>query len=469
MKCRAVKYECGCILISVALGTLGSLLPQRCAGDDPGFSDQVDLLVQPYLDEPVVTGMVVGAIRGDESLVRGYGRVRPDKPAAPDGKTVYEIGSVSKTFTGLLLADAVVRGDASLEQPVQQWLPEAVAMPQPIDGPITLKHLATHVSGLPRLPGNMTSAHEADPYADYRRDDLFAFLREHQLRRGPGVQLEYSNVAFGLLGQLLADRAGQDYGERVQSVIAKPLGMHDTRVVLTDSMRQRLAPPYSADLEPAENWHFQAIAGAGALRSTASDMMCFAHAHLDPPDSPLGRAIELAWKVHQPGIAEQDFAMGLGWHVARDGTTRWHNGQTGGYHAMVLVNRPQQIAVIMLSNTSTMEVSALAEQLFRMLAGSPEKPREFEPTVKIAPETMKRLAGRYRLAPNFVLTVTVEQGKLLVRATGQPAFPVVATSETEWHYRAVDAQLTFELDDDGPATAVVLHQGGSDHRAERIE
>lgn len=445
-------------------------LGRPCAAEEPAFAAEVDRLVQPYLDESIVVGITVGAIRGDETLVRGYGRVRKDDSTKPDGKTVYEMGSITKTFTGLLLADAVVRGELSLDQPVGELLPDGATIPQHDEGPILLKHLATHVSGLPRMPDNMAPANPRDPYADYTAEDLYAFLRKHSLQNGPVKKLEYSNLAFGLLGQLLADRAGKTYGELVQARIAKPLAMPDTHVELTDSMRKRLAPPYKADLAADVNWQFQAIAGAGALRSTVDDMVRYARAHLNPPAGPGGKAIELAWQVHQPGIADGDFAVGLGWHVARDGSTRWHNGQTGGYHSMLLVNRPLRIGVVVLSNTATMEVDQLAEQLVRMLAGVPEKPRSFEKSVSIdvAPEKMKRLVGQYQLAPNFALTVTLDDGKLMVGATGQQTFQVFATSETEWHYRVVDAQLTFELEDEGPAKAVVLHQNGANHRGARV-
>lgn len=362
-----------CLLLHAFLVAVLVLpLPQQGRGEEPAFAEEIDRLVQPYLDESIVVGMVVGAVRGEESSVRGYGRVRRNDPAKPDGNTVYEIGSVTKTFTGLLLADAVTRGDMRLDQPAARWLPGTARMPRHADRPITLADLATHVSGLPRLPANLNSSSEKDPYADYAAEDLYAFLKSHTPQCAPAVEQEYSNLGFGLLGQILAEQAGKDYEQLVRSVIATPLGMHDTGIELTESMRSRLAPPHGADLTPASPWRFQAMAGAGALRSTAEDMIRYARAHLDPPDNQLGEAIELAWRVHQPPIAPQDFAMGLGWHLARDGITRWHNGQTGGYHAMLLIDRPRRIAVVVLSNTATMQIDPLAEQLVRLLAGAPE-------------------------------------------------------------------------------------------------
>lgn len=435
--------------------------------DEAQVAAQIDRLVQPYLDEPVVVGMVVGAIRGDLSLVRGYGKIDRDQPAAPDGQTVYEIGSVSKTFTGLLLAEAVIDGRVRLDQPISELLP--IDLPQHPDGPIVLKHLATHTSGLPRLPDNMDSADGNDPYAEYALDDLHAFLTAHQPARGPGKKQEYSNLAFGLLGEILAKQAGLSYGDLLQTEIADPLGMRDTAVQLTDAMRSRLATPHDEGLSKGHLWNFQAIAGAGAIRSTVDDMLKYARAHLQPPDGQLGEAIELAWRVHQPAVSQDGFAMGLGWHVARDGATRWHNGQTGGYHSMVLINREANAAVVVLANTATGEIDVLAEQLLRMLLGAAEKPRLFEKSVKVPSEQMQRLAGRYQLAPDFILTVRVEGDALMVGATGQSFARVYPKSPTEWEYRVVNASLTFEGEQDAPATAVVLHQNGLDQRAERID
>lgn len=437
--------------------------------ESPPLAAQIDRLVQPYLEESIAVGMVVGAIRGDETIVRGYGRVALDRPAKPDGRTLYEIGSITKTFTGLLLADAVVDGRLKLDQPIAELVPEDVRMPKHADGAILLRHLATHVSGLPRMPTNMSPQDAGDPYADYSAENLYAFLSELSLDRGPVKKQEYSNLAFGLLGQMLADQADTSYGKLVQTTIAEPLQMKDTAVELNKAMQARLAVPFDANLIENQNWHFQSFAGAGAVRSTADDMLRYARAHLEPPAVPLGDAIDLAWQTHQPPLANGDLAMGLGWHIARDGETRWHNGQTGGYHSMLMIHRPGNLAVVVLANTATMEISALGEQIMRVLLGIPQQPREFAKSVAVAPEQMQRLVGRYQLVPGFFLTVKLEDGNLMVGATGQPFVRVFPQSETLWKYRVVDASLTFEQGDEGPATAVILHQNGIDQRASRIE
>ncbi len=172
-------------------------------------------------------------------------------------------------------------------------------------------------------------------------------------------------------------------------------------------MRERLATPHSADGKVTSEWGFADMPGAGGIHSSITDMLRFAKANIKPPEGELGSALNLAWnKHHDAGPGE--LAMGLAWQIAGDGSTRWHNGQTGGYHSMLMVNRPAGLAVVILCNTAVMDIDQLAGQLIQMMAGVEVTPRTFESTVQVAPEMMKRLEGRYQLAPNFIFTVSVQ-------------------------------------------------------------
>jgi CubicO group peptidase (beta-lactamase class C family) len=221
--------------------------------------------------------------------------------------------------------------------------------------------------------------------------------------------------------------------------------------------------------KPTSNWDIPTLAGAGAIRGTAADMLKFAAANLSPSDDELGKAIELAWTVHQKPLAPGEFAVGLGWHVAHDGATRVHSGQTGGYHAMLMVNRRIKTAVVLLSNSGTSEIDRLGEDLVRMLAGMNVEPRKFEQPVEVSPQAMERYVGKYQLAPGAVFTVSVDDGKLTVGLTGQPEFQVYPRSDTEWFYKVVPASIEFQLDEKGKCVALEITQNGAKHKAERIE
>ena len=430
---------------------------------------QVDPLVRPYVDNGIVVGMTVGVLHQGESKVFGYGRLSEKNREKPTGDTIFEIGSLTKVFTSILLADAVIQGHARLDQSAAELMPERVKMPTHDERAITLQDLATHVSGLPRLPANLKRTNPNDPYDDYSVEDLYSFLNSHKVSRAPGEKSEYSNLGAGLLGHLLERKQGKTYEQLIQSRIARPLNMKSTTITLPQEHESRLAPPHTADGELASSWNLAALMGAGGIRSSTNDLLRFARAQLTPPHDKLGEAMELAWKVHQKPIEKGAFAMGLGWHIAHDGSTRWHNGQTGGYHSMLLVNRGLKMGVVLLTNTATGEVDLLAQDIMRRLAGEKVEPREFKKSIDVSSDVMQKYVGKYKLTPELVFTVSVVGKKLMVGLTGQPTFRVFARSETEWFYKVVKASLTFEIDNDGKCTSVELFQGGVKQNARRIE
>jgi CubicO group peptidase (beta-lactamase class C family) len=189
-------------------------------------ADKIDRLVNPLIEGEALVGCVVGVIDGDAREVHAYGEVHRGEGDQPSGATIYEIGSITKVFTGTLLADMHERGHVKIDSPLAELLPGGVTAPVADEKPITLAHLATHTSGLPRLPSNMDPTHH-NPYADFTVEKMYAFLGGHELRRPPG-KYEYSNYGMGLLGQVLAERAGKTYEQLVIERICEPLGMSDT-------------------------------------------------------------------------------------------------------------------------------------------------------------------------------------------------------------------------------------------------
>ncbi|WP_442506504.1 serine hydrolase domain-containing protein [Novipirellula sp. SH528] len=329
------------------------------------LNERVQKLAQTYVQSQAMMGVSIAVIDGDESATVHQGRTSEIGPP-PSDETLYEIGSISKVFTGILLADAVNRGQIRLDQNASELLPAEVTMPQWQDRPITVLDIATHRSGLPRLGDNMPSLHTANPYGDYTSALAYEFLNSHSLRREPGTQYEYSNLAFGLLGYWIGSKAGTSYDELLQHRLTKPLGMPDTCVVLNPAQKARLATPYNAEKHATSNWGFADMPGAGGIRSSITDMLRFAKMHLQVPKNEIGTAIELAWQKHHVG-SNGDASMGLGWHVMGNHSTRTHSGQTGGYHSMILIDRKTQSAVVVLANTATDAVDALAIELLEMI------------------------------------------------------------------------------------------------------
>jgi hypothetical protein len=250
--------------------------------------------------------------------------------------------------------------------------------------------------------------------------------------------------------------------------------MRDTAITLSPAAMARLAGGHTSALEPAANWDLPTLAGAGALRSTANDILTFLSAALGYTPSPLSASMSAMlatrWPTGQPGAE-----IALGWHVFKTsaGEIIWHNGGTGGYRTFMGYAPSTGVGVVVLSNTSTL---AGVDDIGRHLldAASPltqnfPPPPASRVEVTVDPAVFDRYVGRYQFAPAAILTVTRDGARFLAQLTGQPAIEIFAESEKKFFYKVVDAQLTFEVDAQNKPLAVVLHQNGIDQRAQRIE
>jgi serine-type D-Ala-D-Ala carboxypeptidase/endopeptidase len=455
------------VFILAGLGAAAVLVRAQASADQ----DLTSVLRQRLGSHPGA-GIVVGLL--DEHGVRSYqaaGRASEARPfdARPETE-VFEIGSVSKVFTATILAEMVRKGDVRLDDPVSTYLPASVRMPERNGKPITLLALATHTSGLPRLPDNLKPGNPDNPYADYSVQQLYEFLSRHQLARDVGERYEYSNLGVGLLGHVLALRAGKGYEALLLERVTRSLGMKDTAITLGPGLLKRLAAGHAATGYAAGNWDIPTLAGAGAIRSTAADMLTFLAAQLAAPDGPLGPAMadtHLARATaDRPGME-----TGLAWVIRTSGDARvlWHNGGTGGYHSFVGFNPKRHTAVVVLHN-SAMSIDDIGFHLldpaFALDAKAPslQKPRV---EVALGASALDALVGSYALTPAFVIAVTREGGQLFIQATGQQRLPAFPESETTFFLKAVDAQITFERDAVGRVTTLVLHQNGMNQRAKR--
>lgn len=297
-------------------------------------------------------GVVVGLLEPD-----GSRRVVADGDPGPggrplDGESVFEIGSITKTFTGTLLADMVRRGEVALADPVATLLPDQVYVPVRHGKTITLLDITTHTSGLPRMPSNFAPANPANPYADYTVEQLYEFVSGYSLPRDPGTLAEYSNLATGLLGHALSLRAGTSYEALVTQRILRPLGMVHSAITLTPWMRQHLAYGHTALGDTTANWDIPTLAGAGALRSTTDDMLRYAAAALVAADTGVPGALRDALRPRRAFGTRGD-SIGFNWIVSRRGerTITWHNGGTGGYRTFLGIDRAANRAVVVLTNS----------------------------------------------------------------------------------------------------------------------
>lgn len=455
------------LLLVAALCLVPQLLPVRAEITD----DEVKNILQDRIERAKKSvGIVVGLIDDKGTRVITYGRPSKDSKQALDGNSVFEIGSVTKVFTSTLLADMVERGEVSLSDPISKYLPKTVKTPTRDGKEITLFDLATQTSGLPRLPTNFKPKDPRNPYADYSVDQMYEFLSGYTLTRGIGEKYEYSNVGVGLLGHILALRAGTDYETLVRKRIAEPLKMADTKIKLTPAMSARLATGHGPMLLPVANWDLPTLAGAGALRSTVNDMLKFVAANLGLKKSPLLASMQKAHQFQRDtGIA--DLSIGLGWHILKKFDTElvWHNGGTGGYHSFIGFDKKNRKGVVVLSNAAT-DIDDIGRHL--LLSQYPlakiETPREHK-AIQLDPKVFDAYVGEYQLVPGFTIVFSREGNRFFGQATGQGKLEILPESETDFFLMEVDAQFTFVKDDKGQVTQVILHQNGRDQTARKIK
>jgi CubicO group peptidase (beta-lactamase class C family) len=418
-------------------------------------------------------GIVIGIIEPQGRRVVAYGRLDSGDPRPLDGDTVFEIGSITKVFTSLLLADMVERGDVKLTDPVKNYLPEHVRVPELNGGQITLKELSMHMSSLPRMPSNVDSSDPANPFADYSVARLYEFLSSYQLPRDVGSGFEYSNLGGALLGHALARRSGRDYGALVEMRITQPLGMDSTRIPLTGEMREHLALGHAYGLAPTANWDLGALDAAGALHSTANDLLKFLAANLGYTNTRLARPMASMIQARQ-NIGDGE--VGLGWFIRKHEGAEIvsHGGSTGGYRSFIGYDPKARVGVVVLSNAGTgAGVEDIGIHLLNprvpLLARDSLEPEKERNEIPVDAETLGRYAGRYRFSSSQLATVTRDGDHLLLHADGEVKIAFYPESTLEFFARIMDAQITFETDSKGKVTGMIFARGRSTQWVRRIE
>jgi serine-type D-Ala-D-Ala carboxypeptidase/endopeptidase len=465
-------------LIARALGIAAFFLfagfvPAMAASQPPPSDAEILQMMAARVDlQKQGTGIVFGIARPDGHRILSYGTLGLTDKRRMDGRTVFDVGSISKVLTALLLADMAQHREMAIDDPVANYLP-GVSIPSRDGRKITLADLATHTSGLPLRPSNLTSKDPANPYAGYTREDLFAFLSSYTLAHTPGTNYDYSNVGFGLLGVTLAQRAKENFADLTASRITGPLDMADTRIVPTEDMTRRAATGYDGDLHPVPHWDMGVLSSAGGYRSTADDLLKLVDAFLGFRKSPLFPAMNAMTKTRRPGGMEPATAIALAWNIYDHNGREivWKNGSVSGYRTFLGFDRAARTGVVALTNAQT--GSGADDFGLHYLDPSFSVDLEIPRThveIALAPEILDQFVGRYRYSPTDMISV-VRQGDHLyvVMAPGQQPLEIFAESANGFFFKVANAQLRFDAMKDGHATKAVWHQSGQDQTGERVD
>jgi CubicO group peptidase (beta-lactamase class C family) len=408
-------------------------------------------------------GLAAARLRGEAVETAFAGRIAAAAEAPIDAGTRFEIGSLTKTFVALLLAQRVVAGELALDDPVQAALPDGLRLVDSRGEPLRWADLATHRSGLPRLPDNLAPADPKDPYDGYDEARLWAFLRGWRPTRPRNAAFEYSNLGFGLLGHALARHAGRPFEALLRERVLVPLGLPDMVLAWSGVAPGRLAQGHDAGKRPVPPWHFDVFAGAGALRATLPEMVRYAQAALGVVDTPLASALRLALTPRADGPSPAH-RVGLGWIVgAVDGRpVAQHDGGTFGFASSLVLDPGRRRAGLVLAN-AMVPVGDLALHLLDASAPLRDLAAEARATqgeaVALPASDVAPLAGRYALTPQFAIVVRADGPRLFAQATGQGEFELFARAPRRFFARVTPLQISFE-GEAGPPPALELLQGG---------
>ncbi len=329
---------------------------------DDALTKRVRGLAQPKIDKGETVGIVVGVVHGDRHEFFAFGRPSLDDDTPPDEKTIFEIGSITKVFTAIALADMVREKKVALDDPVDTLLPQGIKAPEKNGKKITLRLLSNHRSGLPRVIPKVVANDliGKQPYEDVTSKDMFDFVAKAKLSHEPGTHFAYSNLGAGLLGTTLALREKMSYEEMITKKIAEPLGMRDTMMTVDSERSLRLAKPYNSRGKTALAWKFDSFAGAGALRSTCDDMMRFLDANLGIGTVPESLRIALDESTRpRADTDEKTRKVALGWMIELSRANPkppelvWHNGGTGGFSSFFGFIREKKCGVVVLGNSDS--------------------------------------------------------------------------------------------------------------------
>jgi D-alanyl-D-alanine-carboxypeptidase/D-alanyl-D-alanine-endopeptidase len=354
MKMKLLK--CLCLAIACSVGVYS-------AHAENSFFDSKE--IQEFLHRSFDgknSGMVIGVVDEHGSQVFAAGKLDNGTDQEVNGDTLFEIGSVTKTFTVLLLEDMVNRGEMKLDEPVENYLPKSVKVPSHGGKKITLLNLASQDSGLPHDDENMPGRLPNNMFAGYTADNLYTFLSGYSLTQDPGEKFRYSNSGIALLGNAIERKSGRDFESLVRERICTPLHMDSTYVNVPADLKPRLATGHLDDGNRHPGMILQVIIPAGGIRSTANDMLKYVSAHIGLRPNVLTALMQKTHPIRHPKSLDPIGGLmgrtAMPWYDQSayqkpDMDFRGHAGGTAGFSAFAGFDLKRRRGVVVLANQKT--------------------------------------------------------------------------------------------------------------------
>jgi CubicO group peptidase (beta-lactamase class C family) len=421
---------------------------------------RMEEVIQSYMSEKKFMGCVLVARGSNVLLDKGYGFANleweiPNSPAAK-----FRLGSVTKQFTAASILLLQERGKLKVTDPVKKYMLDAPAAWDKI----TIFNLLTHSSGIPNFTSFPDYASQ-EPF-DTTPEKLVARFRDKPLEFQPGEKMSYSNSGYVLLGYLIEKISGESYEKFVQENIFTPLGMKDSGYDSNSAIIPHRAAGYVPGPTGPTNAGFINMTvplSAGALYSTTEDLLRWEQGLFG------GKLLSSSSLQEMTTPFKNDYAFGLQVHTVNGRKAIDHGGGIEGFNTTLAYYPDDKLTVIVLGNLNGSAPQEIGSKLAAVAHGEKVVMPSERKEVPVDPKVFNGYVGRYELAPNFILTVTRENDHLFTQATGQPKLQIFPESVRDYFLKVIDAQITFVTDSNGPATELILHQGGMDQHAKRME
>ena len=426
------------------------------------WAQSLEELSKQRVDSNETPGIAVAIIEEGKSKFFYYGQSNLSTHELITSKTLFEIGSITKTFTCSVLSYLVQRNELALSDLAQKHLPSSILLPEKNKKSITLLHLASAHAGLPRMPGNFSPADQSNPYIDYTEKELTAYLNNCELKNEPGTTYEYSNLGMGLLGFILTQEKNKPYSELIKEIILSPLSMNQTFIGGLGNSKF-LATGYR-DKNPVKPWTWNnqsVLTGAGGIVSNAEDMLKFVTAQLNSDNSTLTTAFKEAHK-EQGDAGSPTMQIGLGWHI-REHKYIWHNGGTGGSRSFIGFDPVKKRGIVILTNSTTG-----ADDLgFHWLDESVAL-KEIKKPLTLDPNSLKEYVGVYKVNPTFRIAITAKGSDLFLQATATPQVSLYAEEPDKFFIKLGDAKIQFKRGANNQVEKLVLYQNGTEREGKKV-
>jgi CubicO group peptidase (beta-lactamase class C family) len=421
---------------------------------------RMEQVIQSFVADKQFMGAVLVARENDVLLNKGYGFANLEWNIQDSPKTKFRLGSITKQFTAASILLLEERGKLSTNDAVKKYMPDAPAAWDKI----TIFHLLTHTSGIPSFTSFPDYA-KLEPFSATPAELLTRF-RDKPLDFQPGEKWSYSNSGYVLLGYLIEKISGESYAHFVQDNIFKPLGMADSGYDSNSAVIQNRASGYTLGQNGIVNAGYIDMTiplSAGGLYSTTEDLLRWEQGLFG------GKLISPASLKKMTTPFKDDYGFGLSVRTVNGQEQIEHGGGIEGFNTMLAYYPTDQLTVIVLANLNGATPQEIAEDLHAIAEGGTVVLTSERKVVKIDPKIFDGYVGSYQLAPNFILKITREGDRFMTQATGQGQVEIFPEGDHDFFAKVVNAQITFVTNSEGRATELILHQGGRDQHAPRVE